>query len=104
MSFFFVSYLILINLYLIMSKNKEKINKLSYMQYMQSGLIKIREKLALVIRYVLRNMSSIISIKNEIKQKINSLNKQIDSKLLLYCVTGGVIIFKYGFLDSSCFS
>ena len=92
MPFFFASYLkflsifilILINLYLIMSKNKEKINKLSYMQYMQSGLkIKILEKLALAIGYVLGNMSSIISIKNEIKeQKINSLNKQIDSKLM----------------------
>ena len=66
-----------------MSKNKEKINKLSYMQYMQSGLIiKNIEKLALAIGYVLGNMSSIISIKNEIKQKINSLNKQIDSKLM----------------------
>ena len=67
-----------------MSKNKEKINKLSYMQYMQSGLIiKNIEKLALAIGYVLGNMSSIISIKNEIKeQKINSLNKQIGSKLM----------------------
>ena len=92
MPFFFASYLkflsifilILINLYLIMSKNKEKINRLSYMQYMQSGLkIKNLEKLALAIGYVLGNMSSIISIKNEIKeQKINSLNKQIDSKLM----------------------
>jgi hypothetical protein len=63
-----------------MSKNTEKINKLSYLH---SGTgAKNREKLTMAIGYVLGNMGSLIAIKNEYKeQKINSLNKEILAKL-----------------------
>lgn len=68
--------LILINLFLIMAKNKESFNK---ERYLQSGLgLKNREKLAVVVGYVLGNIGSIITLKNEYKeQKINNLNKEI---------------------------
>ena len=73
--------LILINLYLIMSKNKEKINK---MMFVQSGLggVQNREKIALVVGYLLGNQSSLITLKNEFKeQRLNRLNTEILNKL-----------------------
>jgi hypothetical protein len=73
--------LILINLYLLLSKNKEKINNPSYL-LSGFGFPKNREKLALVIGFLLGNMGNLINIKNEIKeQKMNTLNNQALAKV-----------------------
>ena len=64
-----------------MSKNKEKINK---MMFVQSGLggVQNREKIALVVGYLLGNQSSLITLKNEFKeQRLNRLNTEILNKL-----------------------
>ena len=73
--------LILINLYLLLSKNKEKINNPSYL-ISGLGFPKNRAKLALVIGYLLGNMGNLITIKNEIKErKMNTLNNEVLAKV-----------------------
>lgn len=67
-----------------MSKNKEKINKVKYVQsgFGTRGALKNGEKLALLFGYVLGNLSSFISIKNEYKEiQINKLNNEILTNL-----------------------
>jgi hypothetical protein len=80
---FFVFFLILVNLYLVLSHNKEEVNKVNYLQSGPGG--QNTKELFLFLGFVAGNLSSFVTLKNEfseIRMDAQNLKYQVLCKLI----------------------